>query len=193
MFYDENLLKHSRFPPENFNDGCFLSDYNNTTSTVWIKIRLCNNSLHFFRIHCWLKIQHWRSSFPSMRVWSLASYAWRSPSRRNETLPNLSRHKETKGVEGSVTRLGQLLGQIIERLSFHMDNMYLTSFSRILTFITCIFVALHKISSFIMSYLHLLLQEICNKWIPDYFTLKTFVLDIYAMVWNKLLVKYDTR
>ena len=147
MFYDENLLKHSRFPPENFNDGCFLSDYNNTTSTICIKIRLFNNLLHSFRIHRWFKIQHWRSSFPSMRVRSLASYARRSPSRRNETLPNLSRHKETKGVEGSVTRLGQLLGQIIERLSFHMDNMYLTSFSRILTFITCIFVALHKTSA----------------------------------------------
>ena len=71
-----------------------------------------------------------------MRVRSLASYAWRSPTGRNKTLPNLSRHKETKGVEGSVTRLGQLLGQIIERLSFQMDDMYLTSFTRILTFIT---------------------------------------------------------
>ena len=128
-----------------------------------------------------------------MRVRSLASYAWRSPTGRNKTLPNLSRHKETKGVEGSVTRLGQLFGQIIERLSFPMDDMYLTSLTRILTFITWIFVASHKIFSFIISYLHFPLQELCNKWIPDYFTLKTFVLDIYAMVWNKLLVKLDTR
>ena len=49
MFYDENLLKHSRFPPENFNDGCFLSDNKNLKSIVLIKIGPFNNSLHFFQ------------------------------------------------------------------------------------------------------------------------------------------------
>ena len=121
----------------------FLSDFNIIRGLYLIEIEVINNRIYFFRIYCWFKIQHWRSSFPSVRVRSLASYARRSPSRRNETLPNLSRHKETKGVEGSVTRLGQLFGQIIELEVPWI--MYLTSFTRILTFITWIFVALHKI------------------------------------------------
>merc|ERR1712012_405543 len=56
---------------------------------------------------------------------------------------------ETQGVEGSITRLGQLLGQIIEHSRiFIWIIMYLTSFARILTFITCTFVALYNIFSF---------------------------------------------
>ena len=69
----------------------------------------------FSRFHCRPKVKHWRSSFSTMCIWPLASYAWRSSARRNKAPSNLPGYQKAKGIEGSSTRFKQLYGQVIEQ------------------------------------------------------------------------------
>jgi len=82
------------------------------------------------RLYCWSALQHWRSSIPTMCLWSLANLVGRSIRHRLQSVGDCQWRQKTQGSEGGHPAARQLLRQAVISPPWRHISAGLTSLFR---------------------------------------------------------------